>query len=110
MVYIVNNDANRIYVIDGRAKTVKTIVNNYTSDPSYNPFHYEFSTHVSVNPNTNMVYVVRDLGKGDKAKIENKITELYTNGKISDAHHQMLKDKISEYYNEVNKSQGLPIK
>lgn len=51
------------------------------------------------------------IGKEDKTKIENEITELYTNGKISDAHHLMLKDKISEYYyNNINKSQGSPIK
>jgi hypothetical protein len=36
----------------------------------------------------------------DKNTIEDKIIGYYTDGKLSDVHHQLLKDKISEYYED----------
>lgn len=38
------------------------------------------------------------IGKVDRHTIEKEVIKLYSNGKISDYHYQMLKDKISEYY------------
>jgi YVTN family beta-propeller protein len=37
----------------------------------------------------------------DKNKIEDEIIGYYADGKLSDVHHQLLKDKISEYYNKT---------
>jgi hypothetical protein len=36
----------------------------------------------------------------DKVERKKQITDLYTKGKISDAHLKILEDSISEYYNE----------
>jgi hypothetical protein len=47
-----------------------------------------------------------DVGKSDKNAIEKKITEYYVEGKLSEEHRQLLKDKISEYYDSVTGSQG----
>ena len=39
-----------------------------------------------------------DVGKSHKDAIEDKIIGYYADGKLSDVHHQLLNDKISEYY------------
>src|SRR5215469_9104298 len=36
----------------------------------------------------------------DKNTIEDKIIRYYADGKLSDVHHQLLKEKISEYYED----------
>jgi YVTN family beta-propeller protein len=35
-----------------------------------------------------------------KDKLNNEITEYYANGKINESQHKMLKEKVSEYYND----------
>ena len=42
-----------------------------------------------------------DVGKSDKNAIEEKIIGYYVEGKLSEDHRQLLKDKISEYYGSV---------
>jgi hypothetical protein len=44
---------------------------------------------------------INQIGKLDKNAIENKIKGYYVHGKISEDHRQFLKDKISEYYENV---------
>jgi hypothetical protein len=47
--------------------------------------------------------------KLDKNAIEDKIIGYYADGKLSDVHHQLLKDKISEYYEQKgSESYGAP--
>ena len=41
------------------------------------------------------------IGKLDRNAIEEMITGYYVDGKISESHRQLLKDKISEYYEKV---------
>ncbi len=43
---------------------------------------------------------IYQIGKLDKNAIDNKIIGYYADGKLSDVHHQLLNDKISEYYEE----------
>ena len=42
------------------------------------------------------------IGKVDRPIIEKEVLKSYSNGKISDFHYQMLKDKISQYYENIN--------
>jgi hypothetical protein len=42
-----------------------------------------------------------NVGKSDKDAIEEKIIRYYVDGKLSEDHRQLLKDKISEYYGSV---------
>jgi YVTN family beta-propeller protein len=44
---------------------------------------------------------INQIGKLDRNAIEEMITEYYVDGKISEPHRQLLKDKISEYYEKV---------
>jgi hypothetical protein len=53
---------------------------------------------------------ITQIGKFDKNRLEKRITSSYIEGKINDSHYQLLKDKISEYYDSVDTSQGSPIK
>jgi YVTN family beta-propeller protein len=46
---------------------------------------------------------INQIGKLDKNAIEEKIIGYYVDGKINEDHRQLLKDKISEYYENVNK-------
>ena len=46
----------------------------------------------------NLTEYLYKIGKVDRHIIEDDVLKLYSNGKISDSHYQMLKDKISEYY------------
>ena len=48
---------------------------------------------------------IEEIGKLDKNTIEEKITGYYVDGKISEDHRQLLKDKISEYYGSVKGSE-----
>jgi hypothetical protein len=41
---------------------------------------------------------INQIGKLDKNAIEEKITEYYVKGKLSEDHRQLLNDKISQYY------------
>ena len=50
------------------------------------------------------------IGKLDKKTDEEKITTLYIERKITDSDRQLLNDKIAEYYNNTNGSDGSPIK
>ena len=43
---------------------------------------------------------INQIGKLDKNAIEDKIIGYYADGKLGEVHHQLLKDKISEYYKE----------
>jgi hypothetical protein len=45
---------------------------------------------------------INQIGKLDKDEIEKKIISYYVDGKLSEDHRQLLKDKISEYYGSVN--------
>jgi YVTN family beta-propeller protein len=47
---------------------------------------------------------INQIGKLDKNAIETKIKGYYVHGKISEDHRQFLKDKISEYYENVKGS------
>jgi len=49
---------------------------------------------------------INQIGKLDKDAIEKKIIRYYVDGKISEDHRQLLKDKISEYYQSVEGSSG----
>jgi YVTN family beta-propeller protein len=49
---------------------------------------------------------MNQIGKIDKNAIEKMITGYYVEGKISQDHRQLLKDKIAEYYNNTNGSYG----
>jgi YVTN family beta-propeller protein len=51
---------------------------------------------------------INDIGIG-KNKIEDKIIGYYADGKLSDVHHQLLKDKISEHYEKGSERYGAPI-
>jgi hypothetical protein len=42
-----------------------------------------------------------DVDKSYKNAIEEKIIGYYVDGKLSEDHRQLLKDKISEYYDSV---------
>lgn len=53
---------------------------------------------------------INQIGKLDKNAIEEMITGYYVEGKISQDHRQLLKDKISEYYGNTNGPYGSPIK
>jgi YVTN family beta-propeller protein len=44
---------------------------------------------------------IKQIGTLDKNAIEDKMKEYYLEGKISEAHRQFLKDKISEYYGRM---------
>jgi YVTN family beta-propeller protein len=57
---------------------------------------------------THLRQYINDIGKLDKGTIEKNITNSYTKGKISESHYKMLKERISEYYQ--NMPQGSPIK
>ena len=46
-----------------------------------------------------------DVGKSHKDGIENKMFGYYVDGKLSEDHRQLLKDKISEYYGSVKGSE-----
>jgi hypothetical protein len=46
------------------------------------------------------------VGKLDKNAIEDKIIGYYVDGKLSEDHRQLLKDKISEYYGSVKGSES----
>jgi hypothetical protein len=41
---------------------------------------------------------INQIGKLDKNAMEDKIIGYYVDGKLSEDHRQLLKDKISEYY------------
>ncbi|MFZ0515320.1 MAG: hypothetical protein WAM14_27230 [Candidatus Nitrosopolaris sp.] len=43
---------------------------------------------------------ISQVGKLDKNAIEDKIIGYYADGKLSDVQHQLLNDKISEYYED----------
>jgi hypothetical protein len=45
----------------------------------------------------------------DKNEIEDRIIGYYADGKLSDVHHQLLKDKISEYYEKGSQRYGVSI-
>jgi YVTN family beta-propeller protein len=47
-----------------------------------------------------------DKDKSQKNAIEDKILGYYVDGKLSEDHRQLLKDKISEYYDSVKGSEG----
>ncbi len=44
--------------------------------------------------------VPNKIGKVNKTLIEQEIVKLYSQGKISDSHYQMLKDKIADFYGD----------
>jgi len=48
---------------------------------------------------------INQIGKLDKNAIEDKILAYYVDGKLSEDHCQLLKDKISEYYDNVKGSE-----
>ena len=48
---------------------------------------------------------INQIGKLDKNGIEEKIIGYYIDGKLSDDHRQLLKDKISEYYENQKSSE-----
>ena len=48
---------------------------------------------------------INQIGKLDKNAIEEKIIGYYVEGKLSEDHRQLLKDKISEYYDSVKDSE-----
>jgi hypothetical protein len=50
--------------------------------------------------------IVDDAGKSRKDAIEDKILGYYVDGKLSEDHRQLLKDKISEYYGSVKGSES----
>jgi YVTN family beta-propeller protein len=50
---------------------------------------------------------INQIGKLDKNAIEEKIIGYYVDGKINEDHRQLLKDKISEYYENVKGSSAL---
>jgi hypothetical protein len=50
------------------------------------------------------IMIVDDAGKSRKDAIEDKILGYYVDGKLSEDHRQLLKDKISEYYGSVKGS------
>lgn len=52
---------------------------------------------------------INQIGKLDKNAIEDKINRYYVHGKISEDHPQYLKDKISEYYENVEGPEGSPL-
>jgi hypothetical protein len=43
---------------------------------------------------------ISQIGKLDKNTLEDKIIGYYADGKLSDVHHQLLNDKVSEYYED----------
>lgn len=47
---------------------------------------------------SNLKECLSQIGKLDKSAMEEKIIKYYADGKISDAHRQLLKEKITEYY------------
>jgi YVTN family beta-propeller protein len=49
-----------------------------------------------------------DVGKSRKNAIEDIIIGYYVKGKLIEAHRQLLKDKISEYYDSAKGSEGAP--
>jgi len=49
---------------------------------------------------------INQIGKLDKEAMEDKIIGYYIDGKISVNHRQILKDKISEYFDSVKRSEG----
>ena len=49
---------------------------------------------------------INQIGRLDKNAIEDKIIGYYADGKISEDHRQLLKDKISEYYEIEKGSEG----
>jgi YVTN family beta-propeller protein len=49
---------------------------------------------------------INQIGKLDKNAIEEKITGYYVDGRISEDHRQFLRDKISEYYDNVKGSES----
>jgi hypothetical protein len=51
---------------------------------------------------------INQIGKLDRNTIEDKIIGYYADGKLSDVHHQLLKDKISEYYEKDSERYGAP--
>jgi len=52
---------------------------------------------------------IRQIGKLDKNAIEDKIIGYYADGNLSDVQHQLLNDKISEYYaKEKGSERGAP--
>ena len=51
---------------------------------------------------------VNQIGKLDRNTIEDKIIGYYADGKLSDVHHQLLKDKISKYYEKGSERYGVP--
>jgi hypothetical protein len=48
------------------------------------------------------------IGKSKKNEIEEKITRYFIDGKIKEDQRQLLKDKISEYYESVKGSKRSP--
>ena len=52
---------------------------------------------------THLRQYIDNIGKLDKDTIEKNITDSYTQGKISESHYQMLKERISEYYRNSSK-------
>ena len=52
---------------------------------------------------------INQIGKLDRNAIEEMIIGYYVDGKINEDHRQLLKDKISEYYENVKSSKRSPI-
>jgi YVTN family beta-propeller protein len=50
--------------------------------------------------NRNLKEYIDKIGKVDKSKIEEEITNLHTNGQISESGYNRLKDEISKYYKD----------
>ncbi|MGC2575175.1 MAG: hypothetical protein WA364_27020 [Candidatus Nitrosopolaris sp.] len=49
---------------------------------------------------------ISQIGKIDRNAIEDKVIGYYADGKLSDVQHQLLNDKISEYYGSVKGTEG----
>jgi hypothetical protein len=54
----------------------------------------------------NLKECINQIGRLDKNAIENKMKGYYVDGKLSEDHREFLKDKISEYYDSVKRSEG----
>jgi hypothetical protein len=44
---------------------------------------------------------IHQIGKLDRSAIEEMVTGYYVDGKISESHRQLIKDKISQYYENM---------